>query len=138
MEEEDASRVVDLSSNASSVPAASSVHVNIVVQLTCTDTRSRYNSFDSGRYEYCLPKSEVCDPTDVRGAQCCGDRRCDVQRRQCTALPDTVLRTDPYTTTDTNSTGMRIGYDSNGSIRTHDRESPLLAGSSSPRDAPTP
>jgi hypothetical protein len=60
----------------------SSVQVEIVVQLTCTDAKSRFNT-NAGQLQYCIPKDDNCNVDSQQF--CCGNRYCDLQRSRCVA-----------------------------------------------------
>jgi hypothetical protein len=112
------------SSNSSSSSSSGGITtVQIIVQLSCTDSRSRFNTGGvAGQYAYCLPKDEYC--TEDTADQCCGNRYCDLQRNQCTAPPST--------TSMRNGKNVKIGQD-NGSYRDDpDRERPETAASEFP------
>jgi hypothetical protein len=127
----------DNTTTTTSSSSSTAMEVNIVVRLTCTDNKSRDSPNSAqGDFTYCLPKSERCDPSDTRDglptSQCCGDRVCDVQRRECIATPESILgirSNGNNTTTGGGNDGddedeeesavvsIKIGYDSNGNDR---------------------
>jgi hypothetical protein len=146
--------------NTTTTTTTSAMEVTIVVQLTCTDNKSRYSPNSAqGEFTYCLPKSERCDPSDTRSdgsltSQCCGDRVCDVQRRECIATPESILGIRSGNNNNNNTTtgndgddeeeeesalvSIKIGYDSNGNDRDErdtllsERKQELLRGEGQP------
>mmetsp|Transcript_14788 Transcript_14788/g.26549 ORF Transcript_14788/g.26549 Transcript_14788/m.26549 type:complete len:342 (+) Transcript_14788:3-1028(+) len=93
--------------------------VTIVVQLSCTDSRSRLTPLNSnGQFQFCLAKDEPCDPSFEASSrtapQCCGSRTCSLQRQRCVASTDERLR-DPEV--------LRLGGPSqNGNVRDEFRD----------------
>ncbi|KAG7340904.1 hypothetical protein IV203_024447 [Nitzschia inconspicua] len=110
--------------------------VQIVVRLTCTDDRSRFNTGGvAGQFAFCLPKDEPCDhdvvedenmPNGTNSSstttttsstsqqQCCGDRICHLQRKQCVAPPSS--------TSVRSGQNVRLGQGQNGSHRGNDND----------------
>jgi hypothetical protein len=100
----------------SSPTAISTITVQIVVQLSCTDSRSRFNNDGvAGQFSYCIPKDDICGNNNNIEQECCGNRICDLHRGSCVALPST-------TSTRYNGQYYKLGGNNNGSVR-HDNPS---------------
>jgi hypothetical protein len=106
-----------LSSSSTSSATSAKMTVQIVVQLTCTDSRSRFNSDGiAGKFSYCIPKDDICGQDHDIEQECCGNRICDYQRGTCVALPSS-------TSTRYNGQYYKLGGNQNGSVRHHQNES---------------